>query len=81
MAAGAPLVASDLPSVREIVDGAAVLFPVDDSDALAAAISGLLDDPDHRAQLAESGRRRAAEFSWEQTAAAVVGAYRRVLAQ
>jgi glycosyltransferase involved in cell wall biosynthesis len=40
MKAGAPLVATDLPSVQELTAGAAVLVPVDDAEALAAAIVG-----------------------------------------
>lgn len=79
--AGAPLVATDLPPVREMVDGAAVLVAVDDADALAEALGGLLDDPDRRAALAKAGRRRAATFSWERMGAQVVSAYRTALAR
>ncbi len=79
MSAGTPVVAADIPSVRELVDDAAVLVPVDDADRLAGAMEQLLDDPERRATLAEAGRRRAAQFSWERTADAVVDAYRRVL--
>jgi glycosyltransferase involved in cell wall biosynthesis len=81
MAAGAPVVATDLPSVRELVDGAAVLVSVDDASQLARAIAELLDDPDKRADVGEAGRRRAAQFSWEKTAESVVYAYRTALEQ
>lgn len=81
MAAGSPLVATDLPSVRELVDGAAVLVDVADSSELAGAIAELLGDPDRRAALGEAGRRRASQFSWEQTADSVVDAYRTALAR
>ena len=81
MAAGAPIVATDIPSVRELVEDAAVLVPVDDADRLAGAIAELLDDPSRRAALAEAGRQRAAEFSWRRTSEAVVSAYRRALEQ
>jgi glycosyltransferase involved in cell wall biosynthesis len=80
MAAGAPLVASDLPSVRELVDAAAVLVGVGDASQLAGAIAELLGDPDERASLGEAGLRRAAQFSWLRTADSVVGAYRTALA-
>jgi phosphatidylinositol alpha-mannosyltransferase len=79
MAAGAPLLATDLPSVREIVDGDAVLVPVDDADALADALAGLLDDPGRRTALAEAGVRRAALYSWERMAGEVVSAYRKAV--
>jgi glycogen(starch) synthase len=46
MAARAPIVASDIVAVREIVDDrAAVLVPVDHPGEMAAAIAALLDDP------------------------------------
>jgi glycosyltransferase involved in cell wall biosynthesis len=76
MAAGAPLVASDLPSVREAVDGAAELVRPGDSEALAEALGRLLADRDRRDELAAAGRRRAAEFTWRRTADEVVRAYR-----
>ena len=79
MSAGTPLVAVDIPSVRELVDDAAVLVPVDDVDRLAGEMQQLLDDPKRRATLAEAGRQRAAQFSWGRTADAVLDAYRRVL--
>jgi glycosyltransferase involved in cell wall biosynthesis len=79
MAAGAPIVAMDIPSVRELVDDAAVLVPVNDAGRLAAAIQQLLDDPARRTTLAAAARRRAARFSWDKTADAVVHAYRRAL--
>jgi glycosyltransferase involved in cell wall biosynthesis len=81
MAAGAPLVATDLPSVREVVEGSAILVPVDDADALADALGCLLDDPEQREALAVAGRVRAASFSWERMGDEVVSAYRRVLAR
>jgi len=80
MSAGVPLVATDLPSVRELAAGHALLVPVEDADALAAAIAALLADERRRRELAESGRERARAFTWQRMAAAVLGAYRRALA-
>ena len=79
MAAGAPLVATDLPSVRETVNGAAELVPPDDPEALAETLGRLLADRKRRSELAASGRRRAAEFTWEGTSDGVVRAYRAAL--
>jgi glycosyltransferase involved in cell wall biosynthesis len=80
MAFGAPVVATDLPSVRELSAGAVELVPVDDAQAMADALRGLLDDEPRRRALGEVARKRAAEFSWEQMAAEVVDAYRLALA-
>lgn len=80
MAAGSPLVASDIPSVRELTAGAAVLVPIDDADALSDALAALLADEDRRRELADAGRARSRHFSWENMADEVVGAYHRALA-
>jgi glycosyltransferase involved in cell wall biosynthesis len=81
MAAGAPLIASDLAPVREVVGDAAELVPPEDPEALAGAIAKLLADEDLRESLGEAGRRRASQFTWQRTAEEVVTAYRTALAQ
>lgn len=80
MRAGAPLVATDLPSVRELTGGAAILVPIDDAEAFAAALDELLTGDDRRHALAAAGRLRAAEFGWDRTAALVTDGYRRARA-
>ncbi len=66
LASGRPLVASDLPSIREVIDPDehALLVPADDPAALAAAIVRLGDDPDLAHWLAASARDHAAAFAW-----------------
>lgn len=44
MSAGVPVVASDIPSVREIADGQLVLVPTGDAETMAVAARGLLED-------------------------------------
>lgn len=81
MAAGAAVVASDLPGYRCVVtdgrDGR--LVPPGDPTALAEAVSGLLDDPDTRRRLAAAGRRQAAAHDWPVVAAALRERYLRAL--
>ena len=55
---GTPVVASDLEPVREVVGEAALLFPVDDVSAAAAALRRLVDSPDLRALLSRTGKLR-----------------------
>ena len=66
LASGRPLVASDLPSIREVVrpDEHALLVPADDPAALAAAIIRLGDEPDLARRLADSAREHAGAFAW-----------------
>jgi glycosyltransferase involved in cell wall biosynthesis len=75
MAAGVPVVATSVGSLPEVLGDAADLVPPADVDALAAAIARVLDDDAHRAALVERGRARAASFSWEQCAKAMVALY------
>ena len=66
MAAGTPVVATDLPSVREILtDGRnALLVPPNDPPALAAAVRNLLDDRELAARLAAQARVDVTPYSW-----------------
>jgi phosphatidylinositol alpha-mannosyltransferase len=67
MAAGVPVVCTDIPGYREVVragvDG--LLVPPDDPAALADAIARVLSDGSLAATLAEGGRERAAGYAWE----------------
>jgi glycosyltransferase involved in cell wall biosynthesis len=69
MACGAPVVATDVPALREASGGAATLVPPGDDVALAEALQRLIVDPDARARARELGLRRAAALSWEASAA------------
>jgi alpha-1,3-rhamnosyl/mannosyltransferase len=79
MAAGVPVVASDIAPLREVSGDAAVLVPPGDAGAWAEAIEALLADGPRRAQMAAQGRRRAELFSWASTAAATLAVYRELV--
>ncbi len=70
MAAGVPVVTSDLPVFQEwLVPGRDALFaPVGDAGALAGAIGELLDDDGLRERLVVAGHRVAQRYSWEASA-------------
>jgi alpha-1,3-rhamnosyl/mannosyltransferase len=68
MACGAPVIAGRIPSIVETTGGAALLFDPADTHELARRIVELLRDEGARRKLSEAGLRRAAGFSWEQTA-------------
>lgn len=67
LAAGLPMVASDLPSMREIlVDGEdAALVAPDSAEALADGIADLAADEARREAFAARGRARTSENTWE----------------
>jgi glycosyltransferase involved in cell wall biosynthesis len=68
LATGTPVVASDVSSLPELVDGAAVLVDPEDPAAIADGVRRVLDDADLRAKLREGGIARAAAFTWDETA-------------
>lgn len=63
MAASVPVIGTDIPVFRQVLDDgkAGVLVPPRDSDAFAEAIIALLDDTDERRQLGEHGYNRVQE--------------------
>ena len=71
MAAGLPVVTSDLPVFREYLRPGedALLVPVDDAPALAAALSTVLDDQRLAERLRRAGRAACERFSWSRSAA------------
>jgi glycosyltransferase involved in cell wall biosynthesis len=79
MAAGVPIVASDVGGISETAGDAAVLVPPDAPGALAAAILSLGRDPDRRIGMAGAGRVRGGKFDWALTAGIVAETYSRVM--
>ena len=70
MAAGRPIVASDLPAIREVLrDGEnALLVEAGSPEAFAAAISRVLDDQALAAKLAGAAYRDATNYTWARRA-------------
>jgi glycosyltransferase involved in cell wall biosynthesis len=60
MAAGTPVVASDVGGLRDLVAGSGPLVAAGDAEGLARAVDTLLADPGLRAQAARAGRKAAA---------------------
>jgi glycosyltransferase involved in cell wall biosynthesis len=70
---------SETSSVGEVAGDAAELFdPLSPGD-IARALDRLIEDPARREQLVALGTQRAARFTWEQTARATLGSYRRAI--
>lgn len=62
MSVGRPFLASDVDGLREVVAGAGILFPHEDAESLAAAITRLEACPDEYRSVSEACRARAALF-------------------
>jgi glycosyltransferase involved in cell wall biosynthesis len=68
MAAGIPVACSKIEPLISNAGGAALLFDPHNSKALITALERIVEDGELRAQLAEAGPRRAAQFTWRATA-------------
>ena len=82
MAAGVPVVASDYPVWHEFVEGAGcgVLVDPRDPEAVAAAVSSLLDDPERAAAMGANGRQAVLDrYNWTSEGAELLRLYARVL--
>ncbi|HWF26546.1 MAG TPA: glycosyltransferase family 1 protein [Solirubrobacteraceae bacterium] len=75
MAAGAPVLAAPAPAAVEVCGDAARYADPRDPSAFAAAMAEIVADAALRRELVERGRRRAARFSWTDSARIHVGAY------
>ncbi|WP_243371689.1 glycosyltransferase family 4 protein [Geotalea sp. SG265] len=72
---GCALVLGDIPSLRELWEGAAVFVPPDDTDALADVLQSLCDDRDLRERMAEKAFERSRFFNPNKMAAEYFAAY------
>jgi phosphatidylinositol alpha-mannosyltransferase len=82
MAAGVPVVASDIPGYRDVVrdDVDGLLVPPRDPEALATAAARVLDDAGLAGRLAAGGRERAMTFDWSMVIGRVEDVYLRAIA-
>jgi glycosyltransferase involved in cell wall biosynthesis len=69
MACGKPVVASDLPGVRQVAADGGLTFKAGDADDLAEKMAYLLNNDDERKRLGEKGRRATEEkYDWKKVA-------------
>ena len=76
MAAGAPVVAANTAALPEVTGGAAVLVDPLDVEDIADGLERAIQE---RETLIAAGRRRAAQFTWANTAELTVQAYRELV--
>ncbi len=78
MACGAPVITSNCSSLPEVAGDAAILIDPADTEALAAQIMNVLNDPALAQSMRERGWLRTSMFSWDQCAKAVSEVYERL---
>ncbi|KXG76165.1 glycosyltransferase family 4 protein [Thermotalea metallivorans] len=79
MSCGCPTITSNLTSIPEVVDDAALLINPYDIDALTEAIVQVLEDKKLSMELIVKGLKRASQFSWENTAKNTLKVYEALL--
>ena len=78
MACGVPVISSQSSSLPEVVGDAGILVDPQNVDAIADSLHRVLEDHAFAEELAQKGIRRAARFSWKQTAVETISVYRHV---
>jgi len=81
MAAGAPIVASDIPGYRDVVTNGmeGLLVERQNPGAIADGLARLLGSPELRASMRRAGQAKAQRFDWPRVAAEVFSYYQEVL--
>jgi glycosyltransferase involved in cell wall biosynthesis len=78
MAAGAPVLTSNVSSMPEVAGDAAILVDPTSLDSVVAGLRSVLGSDTTASRLREAGPSRASEFSWERTARLTLESYRSV---
>ncbi len=83
MAAGTPIVASNIPGYRNVVTHGreGLLVPPSDEQAIASAVIRLLRDAPLRQRLSDAGRTTAQEYSWTRIAQRTMALYEHCIEQ
>ncbi len=76
MAAGRPMVLSDIAVFRELTENKGVYFPFDDVELMAMTIERVLHSKCEQEKMIEYGKNRVKEFSFKNIAKEVVGIYK-----
>ena len=79
MACGTPVVASNQSALPEVVGQAGLLVDPRDAEAIAAAMSQILSQPNLQQQLAQAGLIQAAKFTWEGMATRLLQLYHNLI--
>lgn len=75
MACGMPIVASDIPVHKEVLQGAARMVSPNDPEDIAAALYSVLSDKKERNRLRDLANTRSTQFSWDITAQKTLRVY------
>jgi glycosyltransferase involved in cell wall biosynthesis len=75
MACGRAVASSETSAMKEVADGAAILFDPYSKEQMARAMLDLLLDSELRSRMERLGSQRAAQFTWENSARKTLDVY------
>ena len=78
MACGKPIVATNVNGLKQVVEGAGLLFEVGDYKTLSKIIAGLINNKNQYDSMVEKSKKRAEEYNIEKTAEKYINAYMEV---
>ncbi len=78
MSRGVPVVASDIPALREAGGDAAIFVDPDSANDFSSALARILESSDLRESIRKRGYVRSGHFSWEESARDLLVMYRRI---
>ena len=78
MRCGAPVITSNIPSIRETVGDAALLVSPTDVHELAGSLMQLIENQSERERRSAAGKQHALKFSWDRAATATLKVYRQL---
>ncbi len=81
MACGTPVISSTRGSLKEVIGDSGMFFEPEDADSMGRLIVKVLGDGDLRKRLIEKGFAQTLKFSWEKTAAGIIGSCRKALGE
>lgn len=79
MSCGTPVIASNVTSMPEILQDAAILIAPSDIDKLCIAMKDILNDEQLRNNLILKGFKRASSLSWDKTARETIDIYKKII--
>jgi D-inositol-3-phosphate glycosyltransferase len=77
MASGLPIVASDIPGVRNLLEGSAILVKPTPEN-FAAAMTRLVEDAQLRRELVSKGLEKVVDYDWDKITEKVIDIYRKI---
>ncbi len=81
MASGVPLLASDIPCLKEVVADGGLYVPVNDISAISIGMTEVLKSDVVREKMIGRGLERASQFSWQKCGVETLSVYKKLLAE